>query len=478
MEGEQLGWGNFTGQTYDEYQGYGWSQAVHPEDAQPTIDAWTQAVAEARTFVFEHRVRRRDGEWRLCSIRAVPVLSAEGQIREWVGVHTDITEQRRAEQQLRDLAADLSEADRHKDEFLATLAHELRNPLAPVRSSLEVLQQADGDPVLIEQVRSTMVRQIGQMVRLIDDLLDVSRITRDKLELRKERVELASIVHEAVEACRPAVEQARHELTVSLPPRPVHLHADPVRLAQVINNLLHNACKYSEPGGRISLTAERQGSYVVLSVKDTGVGIPPEMLPKIFEMFTQVDQSLERSQGGLGIGLTLVQRLVEMHEGSVRAFSGGPGRGSEFVVRLPLLNEKREQAPPEPSVSKSTPISARRILIVDDNRDAAATLAMLFKLTGNKTQMAYDGLEAVEAAAEFRPDVVLLDIGLPKLNGYEAARRIREQPWGKSVALVALTGWGQDEDRRKSSEAGFDSHIVKPVDHAALTKVLAELLAR
>ena len=316
------------------------------------------------------------------------------------------------------------------------------------------------------------------MVRLVDDLLDVSRISRGKIDLHRERVELASIIHQAVETSRPAIESGQHQLTVSLPSQPVYLNADPVRLTQVFSNLLNNASKYSERKGRISLTVERKSSEVTVSVKDTGVGIPPDMLPKIFELFTQVDTSLERSQGGLGIGLTLVERLVVMHGGSVSARSEGPGHGSEFLVRLPIIIEPVNVPPtPVPIVSESTPKSSRRILVVDDNRDSAITLAMLLKLTGHETQMAHDGLAAVEAATTFRPDVVLLDIGLPKLNGYEVARKIREQPWGKKMVLVALTGWGQEDDRRKSSEAGFNGHMVKPVDHTALTKLLNELLA-
>jgi len=310
----------------------------------------------------------------------------------------------------------------------------------------------------------------------VDDLLDVSRISRGKIDLRRELVELAAVISQAVETSRPTVERAGHELAVTLPPQPVYLHADPVRLAQVFSNLLNNACKFSEPNGRISLTAEQQGSDVVVSVKDTGVGIPPEMLPKIFEMFAQVDRSLERSQSGLGIGLTLAQQLVEMHGGSVSAFSEGRDRGSEFVVRLPIFIEQ-PKPPPEPTVSELTPASPRRILVVDDNEDSAMSLAVLLKINGDETRMAHDGLEAVETAETFRPDVALLDIGLPKLNGYEVARKIREQPWGQKMALVALTGWGQNEDREKSKAAGFNAHLVKPVKHAALLKLLAELVA-
>ncbi|MGH8607985.1 MAG: ATP-binding response regulator, partial [Gammaproteobacteria bacterium] len=313
-----------------------------------------------------------------------------------------------------------------------------------------------------------------QMVRLVDDLLDVSRISRGKIELRKGRVELASAVNHAVEATKPLCERMNHELTVTLPPQPMYLNADPTRLAQVVGNLLTNACKFTDKGGRISLTVERERGEALLRVRDTGIGIAADQLPRIFKMFTQLDTSLERTQSGLGIGLTLVRELVEMHGGTVEAQSAGIGQGSEFVVRLPILVETPEP-PPEPTVSEPTPTTARRILVVDDNRDSAESLAMLLELTGNQTHTAYDGLEAVEAAATFKPDVVLLDIGLPKMNGFEAARKIREQPWGTKMLLVALTGWGQDEDRQKSREAGFDGHLVKPVDHGALTKLLAEL---
>jgi CheY-like chemotaxis protein len=292
---------------------------------------------------------------------------------------------------------------------------------------------------------------------------------------------LASVIDQSIEACRPLADCAKHEVTVTLPSEPIHLHADPMRLAQVFGNLLNNACKYTEMGGRIGLSAElagggRQPREVVVTVKDSGMGIPPDKLDSIFGMFTQVDRTLERSQGGLGIGLTLAKRLVEMHGGSIQAFSDGADRGSEFVVRLPVLIDKlRKQHPAEPTrIEKEAP-TGRRVLVVDDNPDGAASLAMLLKLAGNETYTAHDGVEAVKAAETIRPDVVFLDIGLPKLNGHDAARRIREQPWGTNMVLVALTGWGQDEDRRRSQEAGFDYHLVKPVDYADLNKLLASL---
>jgi CheY-like chemotaxis protein/two-component sensor histidine kinase len=332
---------------------------------------------------------------------------------------------------------------------------------------------------IMEKARTMMERQLTQMVRLVDDLLDVSRITRGKIELRKERVELAAVVASAVETSRPLIEAAGHELTVTLPPEPIPLDADLTRLAQVFANLLNNAAKYTGQGGHIWLTAERHGGEVLVKVRDTGLGIPADMLSKIFEMFAQVDRSLERSQGGLGIGLTLVKRLVEMHGGSVEARSDGPGMGSEFTVRLPvaMASASHQPQPPKGEGEKTAAPARRRILVVDDNKDSADSMSMMLSIAGMEARTAYDGLEAVAVAAAFNPDVVLLDIGLPKLNGYEAARRIREQPWGKDMVLVAVTGWGQEEDRRRSQEAGFNFHMVKPVDPAALERLLAGLKA-
>jgi PAS domain S-box-containing protein len=411
---------------------------------------------------------RHDGRSIPISLTVSPIKDEAGRIIGASKIARDITELKKVEGALR-------EADRRKDEFLATLAHELRNPLAPLKNSLELIKRARGNADRIDQARSTMERQIAQMVRLIDDLLDVSRITRDKLELKTQRVELASIAHDATEAYRPDYQRAGHELYVALPAEPIYLRADPVRLAQVFGNLLANSCKYTEPGGRIWLSAERQGNDVAVKVKDTGVGIPPEMLPRVFDLFTQVHRSLERSEGGLGIGLSLVKRLVEMHGGTVTAHSEGPGRGSEFVVRLPVLIESPNAQPLPGPTGEPTPKTTHRILIVDDNRDGADSLAALLQVTGNNTQTAHDGVEAMERAAAFRPKVILLDIGLPKLNGYEVCRAIREQPWGKDLVMVAVTGWGQEEDRVKSREAGFNGHMVKPVDHAALMKLLAAL---
>ena len=415
----------------------------------------------------------KDGTEKAIDDSAAPIRDEQGKLAGVVLIFRNITERRRVDNELRQYAADLSESNRRKNEFLAMLAHELRNPLAPIRNAVHVLQLTGGNAAAVKSASEMLERQIGQMVRLVDDLLDVSRISRGKIELCKQRVELGSVVKQAVEAARSLVECMEHELTVTLPPQPVYLNADPTRLAQVVGNLLNNACKFTNKGGRICLTVEREGKQAVIRVRDNGIGIAAHHHSRIFDMFTQVNTSLERSVGGLGIGLMLVKNLVEMHDGMAEVHSAGLGQGSEFVVRLPILVETAEP-PPEPTVSGPTPTTSRRILVVDDNRDSAESLAMLLKLMGNKTHTAYDGLEAVEAAATVKPDVILLDIGLPKLNGYEACRRIREQPWGKNMVLVALTGWGQEEDRQKSREAGFDGHIVKPVDHVALTKLLAE----
>ena len=383
----------------------------------------------------------------------------------------------RLEADLRRVAADLSEADHRKDEFLATLAHELRNPLAPIRNGLQIMKMAD-DQRTVDESRSLMERQVTHMVRLIDDLMDVSRITRNKLELRRERVDLAVIVRNAVETSRPLIEAAGHELAVTLPERPILVDADVTRLSQVFSNLLNNAAKYTEPGGKIALIAERQGGRVVVTVRDNGVGIPPEVLPGLFVMFTQVDRSLERSQGGLGIGLSLVKTLVEMHGGSVEGRSAGQGLGSEFVVRLPVVQAGSAlPSAPRADLRPTGPATALRILVVDDNVDSARTLARLLKLLGHEARMAHDGGEAVEVAEEYRPELMLLDIGLPVMNGYEVARAVRRRDWGADVAIVALTGWGQEDDRRRSREAGIDDHLVKPVDPVTLERLLAEMQA-
>ncbi len=440
-----------------------------------TIRAASAQAAAGTAFRAELPYFVADGSERLVDLNILPIKDEAGRVRFLAPTGVDITERRSLEDRLRRLAVDLSEADRRKNEFLAMLAHELRNPLAPIRNALRILRAPGTDATVVGSTSDMMERQVGHMVRLVDDLLDVSRITRGKIDLRKEPLELASTIHHAVEALRPLVDKMQHALTLALPEKPVYLEGDPIRIAQIVGNLLSNACKYTERGGRIVLAVVRDRDQVVVSVRDNGIGIAEDALPHIFEMFTQVDASLARSQSGLGIGLTLVKQLVEMHDGTVEARSAGASHGSEFVVRLPALPEDFRP------VAAGTPTAARRaaphrILIVDDNQDAAESLATLLDIAGNETRLAFDGAEAVDVATSFRPEVVVLDIGLPKLNGYEVAQAIREQPWGKSMVLIALTGWGQDEDRQKSRDAGFDAHMVKPIYHENLAALLAELL--
>jgi signal transduction histidine kinase len=366
------------------------------------------------------------------------------------------------------------EADRRKDEFLALLGHELRNPLAPIRNALNVLKLPGADAAITGRAQAMMERQVEHLVRLVDDLLDVSRIMRGKVELRREPVELATVVARAVETSQPVVDAEGHQLTVALPPEPLWVDGDLVRLAQVVSNLLNNAAKYTERGGQILLTAGREGSEAVLRVRDTGVGIAPELLPRLFDMFFQAERRTRESQGGLGIGLSLVRGLVELHGGSVEAHSAGPGQGSEFVVRLPLLARTEAAATPQPQAQVMPGgLAPRRVLVVDDNVDAADSLAMLLRLEGQEVQVAYEGATALARAEAESPAIAFLDLGMPKMDGYELARAFRRHPALKGTVLVALTGWGQPEDRQRTREAGFDHHLVKPVESAALHRLLS-----
>ncbi|MFO0865522.1 MAG: ATP-binding protein [Gemmataceae bacterium] len=415
-----------------------------------------------------------------------PYRGEDGRIIGIIGISRDITERRQAEERLRQQEEKLRQADRRKDEFLATLAHELRNPLAPIRNGLTLLKIADRDTVAVEQVRSMMERQLTQMIRLVDDLLDVSRITRDKLVLRTERIELAKVLHSALETSRPLLEANGHELSITMPGEPICVEADTTRLSQVFANLLNNAANYTEPGGRIVLAATvvshsatngnhhaAKTSEVVVSVKDSGVGIPAAMLPQVFDLFTQVDRSLEKAQGGLGIGLTLVRRLVEMHGGRVEARSDGPGRGSEFIVTLPIA-VRLTPAPANDAKRSNHTLSRRRILVVDDNEDSGNSLCMLLDMMGNEVRVVHDGATAIGMMRDYRPDIVLLDIGMPEMNGYDVCRTIRNLPLAKQPLVVACTGWGQPEDRRRSREAGFNHHLVKPVAIDALKQLLSD----
>lgn len=470
-------WSAFTGNSFDEVRGWDWTAFIHPEDLGETVRLWRQSIESGVAFLLEHRFLRSDGTYRWHLSQILPLRDQGGSIVMWIGSSTDVHLQKQSANRLQLLAANLSVTDQRKNEFLAMLAHELRNPLAPIVTALKVLRLTEWDGEAVRSASEMLERQVGQLVRLVDDLLDVSRISRGKIELRLGRVEMQSIIHQAIEAARPLLDARNHEFAVELPTQPLYLNADATRLAQVVGNLLNNACKFTDRGGSISVSVALQGDQAVVRIKDNGIGIASDQVDNIFEMFVQGDTSLERATSGLGIGLTLVRRLVELHHGTIEAFSGGVGKGSEFVVRLPI--EVASDDPPvlisEPELA--VPTTGHRILVVDDNTDSSESMSMLLKLLGNETFTASDGLEALEAAETIRPDVVLLDIGLPTLNGYEVCRSIRAQPWGKSMILIALTGWGQGEDRSRSTAAGFNAHMVKPVDFDELSELLSRLLS-
>lgn len=455
--------------TQDGFVSYeDWPSALLPEESERQAALLQDTVRRVGTGRREFHIRRRDDS-QCRTIQSVETVRTDpdGQMQWVVGTNLDVTLQRELEQ-------DLNVAARRKDGFLATLAHELRNPLAPISNSLALMGRANGDGDLLKRARTTMERQVAQMVRLIDDLLDVNRITRDQLTLKRERIDLALVVHLAVEICQQHCERKAQALGVALPPTPIYLNADPMRLAQVFGNLLNNAAKFTPKGGRIELFANMQSEKVAVTVKDAGIGIEAGMQSWVFELFTQVDASNNPSAGGLGIGLALAKRITELHGGGISVFSEGRDRGSEFVVQLPTMNEAHHSAAVPSLTDAPSPVASRRILVVDDNLDGAHSLAALLALDGHDLLMSHDGLDAVAKAASFRPHVILLDIGLPKLDGFEACRRIREQPAGKDILIIAMTGWGQAEDRRKSSEAGFDSHCVKPVGHAVLVDLMSQ----
>ena len=365
--------------------------------------------------------------------------------------------------------------DRSKSEFLAILAHELRNPLAPIRNAVQILNRECALAPESQWALSAIERQVRQMARLIDDLVDVARITSNRFDLRRERVDLASVLRLAIETSGTLLRAAGQEFTTVLPENPIYLDADPIRLAQAVSNLLNNAAKFTDRGGHIWLVVERNGSDAVITVRDTGVGISRAMLPHVFEMFTQGEQAHSRTLGGLGIGLTLVKRLIEMHGGTVAADSAGQNMGSTFVIRLPTLvdSSQRPQSKAEDPARMSPP--SLRILVVDDNRDAADSLAMLLRTSGNDIRTAYDGAEAVQVANDFEPEVVLLDIGLPNMDGHEVAQRIRQEPWARRTCLIAVTGWSDEADRARSRAAGFDHHLVKPLDTSHLAQLLGSV---
>jgi PAS domain S-box-containing protein len=442
---------------------------IRREDAQEGVESPIDRVLQQRHAVHETMpvsLTSRTGQCVPIAFSAAPVQDPDGRIKGAVLVFRDESERRRTELALRN-------ADRRKDEFLATLAHELRNPLAPIAMGLDLLEMSINDQKAIRDVCTMMQRQTRHMVRLVDDLLDVSRITRGKLELRRTEVDLGEILRNAVEASRPLVEEAQHHLILRLPDKQIRLYADANRLTQVIVNLLNNAAKFTPRQGRIELAATGATTEVALTVSDSGIGIPADKLDRVFEMFAQINESGEYGHTGLGIGLTLVKRLVEMHGGSIEVHSAGRNLGTTFQVRLPVL----PQALPTTNGTSDTrhdgvPPPKRRVLVVDDNADALESLSRLVYFMGNEVRRARDGCEAIDVAREFQPDIVLMDLGMPNMNGYDAARRLRQEPWGRDVSIIATTGWGQEEDRRRTAEAGFDRHLVKPIELAALREVL------
>jgi PAS domain S-box-containing protein len=445
---------------------------VHPDDAARVAEAIRRAVEQGQAYSLEFRIVRPGGEVRWIATNGRVLYGAAGEPVRMLGASLDVTERRAAEEALK-------KADRSKDEFLAMLAHELRNPLAPIRNAVQVLKLTGPADAHRAQAQEMIDRQVGHMARLVDDLLDVSRITRGKILLRKEDLDLGLLVRAAVEDHRPLLESTGLKLSLEIPDQPLWVEGDPTRLAQVVGNLLHNAGKFTDAGGQVAvrLVAELEGGGAVLVVRDTGIGMGPDILVRLFEPFSQADRSIDRSRGGLGLGLALVQGLVALHGGSVRASSPGAGQGSEFVVRLPL---SRRTVRPEPSAPYAMPAArSQRVLVVEDNRDAAESLRMLLELSGYHVAVAYAGPTALETARTFRPNVVLCDIGLPGgMDGYAVAGALRDDPELFGVTLIALSGYGREEDQRQARRAGFDRHLTKPVDPAFLTRLLDALPAQ
>lgn len=472
FDGVQRWWRALTGQSQQEQASrdqLGWLEAVHPDDQEKVRAAWTGSMERGEPYQVQYRVITPDGGERTILGRSVAVHEADGTVREWVGMLSDITERTRVEEALR-------EADRRKDEFLAMLAHELRNPLAPIRSSAEVLRllRTDGDPRMDQAVRM-IDRQAVHMTRLVDDLLDVSRISRGKILLRRERTDLVPLVRATAEDHRPQLESAGLALALELPDDPLWLTGDPTRLSQIVGNLVQNAGKFTNAGGRVTVrvSADTATDRVLLEVEDTGIGMDAEMMERLFEPFSQADRSLARSRGGLGLGLSLVKGLVELHGGTVEASSGGSGRGSRFVISLPWRS--RELAPGTPLFSATTAGPSRRILVIEDHADAAESLRLLLEIGGHQVEVVATGEAGLNAARRFRPDLVLCDIGLPGMDGYAVARALRANGETDGICLVALSGYGRDEDRRRALEAGFDLHLTKPVDLATLSDLVQTL---
>jgi PAS domain S-box-containing protein len=462
----------YTGRSLPDVIGWGFVRHFHPEDMDRLVTQYRKDFDRRSPFEMQVRVLRADGQYRWTKTVGVPRFTPDGRFVGYVGCSVDIHEMQEYTQQLSMAQDALRAADRQKNDFIAMLSHELRNPLNPIRSAVAILKAKAPPHPELQFARAVIDRQVTQLTRLLDDLLDMSRITQNKLHLRMERVELAPIVELAVEMSNPVIEAQRHRLEVDLPPSHMFVEADSTRLAQVFSNLLINAAKYTPPGGHIRLTATVSGDEVAISVIDTGRGIAPDDLARVFEMFTQVEDEAARPRDGLGIGLALARALVEMHGGSIEVHSEGVGRGSTFMVMLPIAEamSNGEQAPAaEPGQAQA---GRRLILVADDNQDAVDSLEMLLHVHGHEVVKAHDGMEALEAARVCQPHVAILDIGMPKLTGIQVAKRIRAETWGQDMVLIALTGWGKLDDVKRALQAGFDYHLVKPVDLDKLQELL------
>jgi len=460
------------GLTMEQAANDGWGSTLHPDDVDETLRAWKECARTGNLWYREHRMMGIDGRYHAILAQGVPIRDAAGHIQRWAGINLDIS-------RLKNTELALLEADRRKDEFLATLAHELRNPLAPIRNAVRILDSDAADDRQRKWGREVISRQVQRMSLLLDDLLDVSRITRGQLELKKDYVDLKSVVGVAVETARPLLDAKRHQLIVNLPSDNVRLEADPLRLSQVIGNLLTNAAKYTDPEGRIELDARLENAELTITIRDNGIGLTEEVMPGLFTMFSQVNSAIDRAEGGLGIGLALVKGLVALHGGRVEVRSEGLGRGSEFTLHLPhkvLAPADVPVAEPEHGAANANAIRRGRVLVADDNRDAAESLGLVLRFMGYEVSIAYGGAEALETAARERPRAAIIDIGMPGMSGHEVARRMRLEAWGRHAILIALTGWGQDSDKQAARAAGFDDHLTKPVDPDDVEAVLTRLL--
>jgi PAS domain S-box-containing protein len=458
------------GLTQEQAADDGWTHVLHPDDVTDTLAAWKECAATGNLWYREHRMLGVDGKYHAILAQGVPIRDESGRIQRWAGINLDIS-------RLKNTERALLEADRRKDEFLATLAHELRNPLAPIRNAVRILDSSAADDLQRKWGREVIARQVQRMSLLLDDLLDVSRITRGQLELKKDYVDLSAVVNVAVETARPLLDAKHHQLSIQLPAEPVKLEADPLRLSQVIGNLLTNAAKYTDSGGQISLDARLDDTELVIAIRDNGIGLASQAMPGLFTMFSQVNSAIDRAEGGLGIGLALVKGLVELHGGRVEVRSEGLGRGSEFIVHLP----HRVLAPKTPAAEQSDSAAGHRaqrgrVLVADDNRDAAESLAMVLRFAGYDVAIAYNGAEALALGGEHHPQAAIIDIGMPGMSGHEVARRMRLEAWGRRAVLIALTGWGQEQDKQAAKAAGFDIHITKPVDPDKVEGILEGLL--